>query len=339
MQLSLWSLIGLLSVTQAISFFELVLEEWGTFKLTHSKAYKSPMEEKFRMKVFMENKAKIERHNALEAKGEKSYRLKMNKYGDLLHHEFVAQMNGFMGSSQGSNKTKLVGATYLLPAHVYSLPRNVDWRSHGAVTDVKDQGQCGSCWSFSTTGALEGQNFRKTGVLTSLSEQNLIDCSTSYGNHGCHGGLMDQAFQYIKENGGIDTETSYPYEGEDDICRYNPKNKGATDIGFCDIPEGDEHALKHAIATVGPVSVAIDASRETFQFYSHGVYRDEECDPFNLNHGVLAIGYGVDKKSDSSYWLVKNSWGKTWGDHGYIKMAKNEDNMCGIATVASYPIV
>lgn len=337
MQLSLLCLIGLLSMTQAVSFFELVLEEWDTYKLTHSKAYQSPMEDKFRMKIFMENKAKIERHNALVAKGQKSYHLKMNKYGDLLHHEFVAHMNGFLGKS--INKTNLLGATYLLPAHVDSLPQDVDWRSHGAVTDVKDQGQCGSCWSFSTTGALEGQNFRKTGVLTSLSEQNLVDCSTSYGNHGCNGGLMDQAFQYIKDNGGIDTEKSYPYEGEDDKCRYNPKNKGATDVGFSDIPQGDEHAMKHAIATVGPVSVAIDASHESFQFYSHGVYRDEDCDPENIDHGVLAVGYGVDEESGSAYWLVKNSWGKTWGDHGYIKMARNEDNMCGIATAASYPIV
>jgi cathepsin L len=324
-------------MTQAVSFFELVLEEWDTFKLTHSKAYKSPMEDKFRMKIYMENKAKIERHNALVAKGQKSYHLKMNKYGDLLHHEFVANMNGFLRSS--SNKTKLMGATFLLPAHVESLPQDVDWRIHGAVTDVKDQGQCGSCWSFSTTGALEGQNFRKTGVLTSLSEQNLIDCSVSYGNHGCNGGLMDQAFQYIKENGGIDTEKSYPYEGEDDKCRYNPKNKGAADVGFSDIPQGDEHAMKHAIATVGPVSVAIDASHESFQFYSHGVYRDEDCNPSNIDHGVLAVGYGVDEESGSAYWLVKNSWGKTWGDHGYIRMARNEDNMCGIATAASYPIV
>ncbi len=192
---------------------------------------------------------------------------------------------------------------------------------------------------FFQTGALEGQHFRKTGTLTSLSEQNLIDCSESYGNQGCNGGLMDYAFKYIKENGGIDTEQSYPYEGQDDTCRYTKKNKGAWDVGFVDVPQGDEKALAKAVATVGPVSIAIDAARQSFQFYSHGVYSDPGCDPQQLDHGVLAVGYGTDEESGENYWLVKNSWGETWGDHGYIKMLKDKDNSCGIASSASYPLV
>jgi len=335
MNLLLLCVMGLVSVSQAVSFVEVVMEEWNTFKLQHGKTYDTKMDDKFRMKIYMENKIKIARHNARAAEGKHSYHLKINKYGDMLHHEFVATMNGYKGRT--SNRT--LGATFIVPANVDKLPRNVDWRTHGAVTPVKDQGQCGSCWSFSTTGALEAQHYRKTKVLTSLSEQNLVDCSTSYGNEGCNGGLMDNAFQYIKDNGGIDTEQSYPYEGEDDECRYNPKNKGAWDVGFVDVTEGDENALKHAIATVGPCSVAIDASHESFQFYSHGVYREPECSPQALDHGVLAVGYGVDKESGEAYWLVKNSWSESWGDDGYIKMARNEDNMCGIASAASYPLV
>lgn len=149
---------------------------------------------------------------------------------------------------------------------------------------------------------------------------------------------MDQAFQYIKDNKGIDTEKTYPYEGIDDKCRYNPKNSGATDKGAVDIPQGDEAKLAEALATVGPVSVAIDASQESFQFYSKGVYFDQNCSSEQLDHGVLAVGFGTDENGQD-YWLVKNSWGTTWGDQGYIKMARNRDNHCGIASSASYPLV
>lgn len=138
---------------------------------------------------------------------------------------------------------------------------------------------------------MEGQHFRQTGKLVSLSEQNLIDCSTAYGNNGCNGGLMDSAFQYIKENHGIDTEKSYPYEGMDDKCRYKPKNSGASDVGFIDIESGNEKKLKEAIATIGPVSIAIDASHQSFQFYSEGVYYEPECDSEQLDHGVSTFKF------------------------------------------------
>lgn len=145
-------------------------------------------------------------------------------------------------------------------------------------------------------------------------------------------------FQYIKDNGGVDTEKSYPYEGIDDTCHFNKKAVGATDKGFSDIPTGDEEALKKAVATIGPISVAIDASHQSFQFYEKGVYFEPECDSQNLDHGVLAVGYGTDEDG-KDYWIVKNSWGTTWGTHGYVKMARNKNNHCGIATQASYPLV
>jgi len=323
----------------ALNIKDLIKEEWLAFKLEHRKNYNDATEENFRMKIFLENRNRIAKHNQKYEQGVHKYKLKLNKYSDLLPHEFVQTMNGF-------NKTNSVvqfagekesGATFISPANV-KLPNAVDWTTKGAVTPIKDQGHCGSCWSFSATGALEGQHFRKSGVLLSLSEQNLVDCSSSFGNNGCNGGLMDNAFRYIKNNGGIDTEKSYPYEGVEDTCHFSQDTIGATDKGFMDIPQGDETKLMQAVAVHGPVSVAIDASQQSFQFYSTGVYYDEHCSSENLDHGVLVVGYGTEENGDD-YWLVKNSWGTTWGDQGFIKMARNKDNHCGIASSASFPLV
>lgn len=332
-------IVALVAAAQAVSFTDLVLEEWGLFKLQHQKNYENDVVERFRLKIFMENKLNIATHNSKYELGHVSFKLDMNKYGDMLHHEFVRTVNGFNATKKMGLKSgkKSVGAKFLEPAHV-ELPNAVDWREHGAVTPVKDQGHCGSCWAFSATGSLEGQHFRHSGFLVSLSEQNLVDCSGKYGNNGCEGGLMDQAFQYIKENRGLDTEKSYPYDGEDEKCKYNPRNVGAEDVGFVDIPQGDEEKLKAAVATVGPVSVAIDASHQSFQFYSEGIYNEIDCSSNELDHGVLVVGYGTDEKA-GDYWLVKNSWGPSWGEKGYIKMSRNKKNQCGIASSASYPLV
>merc|ERR1711899_652599 len=294
-----------LAYVNATTFKEVVLEEWETWKVQHGKEYGSEQENNFRMKVFMDNKAKIARLNTLAHKGQKSYTQKLNGYKRPNRQQLLS----------------LEGITQILPAHV-ELPENVDWRDYGAVTDVKNQGACGSCWAFSTTGALEGQHFRKTGKLVSLSEQNLLDCTAPLGEERCGGGNFDIAFTYIKENGGIDTEESYPYvdsnacqdpectNPEPHACLFNPRNVGATDKGFVDITEGDEDALRAAVATIGPVSVGIHAS-DSWQHYHEGVFDEEDCNGI-LNHGVLVVGYGTNEEGD--YWLVKNSWGKTWGD-------------------------
>lgn len=330
-----------ITVVHSTDMYEVIEEEWSLFKTQFNKLYKDAKEEAFRKTVYLENKLNIARHNKLYENGEETYQLEMNHFGDLMSHEFAKQMNGFKQNLKmvggDTNFTDDEAVTFMTPENVV-IPKSVDWRTKGYVTPVKNQGQCGSCWSFSSTGALEGQHFRKTGVLVSLSEQNLIDCSRKYGNNGCEGGLMDLAFKYIKANKGIDTEKTYPYEAKDDKCHYDPSHSGATDKGFVDIPEGDEKALLEAVATVGPVSIAIDASSNKFQFYKKGVFYNPHCSSTNLDHGVLVVGYGTDKKG-GDYWIVKNSWGTTWGDKGYIMMARNKKNNCGVASSASYPLV
>jgi len=262
----------------------------------------------------------------------------MNKYGDLTNEEFRTHANGFKRSLMDRSDSAPRGSTFLIP-HNLQVPTDVDWRTKGYVTHVKDQGHCGSCWAFSAVGALEGQHFRKSGKMVELSEQNLVDCSTAYGNEGCNGGLMDNAFNYVKANKGIDTETSYPYEAKDDRCRFKQQDVGAEDTGFTDVTPGDENALTAALASVGPISVAIDASHESFQFYSKGVYYEPQCSSSALDHGVLAVGYGVDPAKNEKFYIVKNSWGPGWGEKGFIRMARDRENHCGIASAASYPLV
>jgi len=304
---------------------------WNLWKQTHNKAY-SAVEEQLRRVTWEGNLKKVQEHNLQADLGVHTYWLGMNKFADMNITEFAKIMNGYKGEQRTPSAN-----TFKFDPSLTDLPDTVDWRDKGYVTPIKDQGQCGSCWAFSSTGALEGQHFAKTKSLVSLSEQNLVDCSTPQGNMGCNGGLMDQAFTYIKVNNGIDTEDSYPYEAVDDQCRFKAANVGATDTGFTDITSKDESALQQAVATVGPISVAIDAGHSSFQLYKHGVYNEIFCSQTRLDHGVLAIGYGADSGKD--YWLVKNSWGTGWGDSGYIKMSRNKKNQCGIATAASYPTV
>ena len=300
------------------------------FIQTYGKSYDSNDEELRRNTIWQSNKKYIEAHNTNSDKF--GFTLGMNGLGDLENHEIVAMLNGFQQSEKRNSSAKVFSVNPSV-----EIAASVDWREKGAVTPIKNQGQCGSCWSFSTTGSLEGQHFLKKGQLVSLSEQNLVDCSTTYGNHGCEGGLMDNAFRYIKANGGIDTEASYPYQAHNEMCRFKADNVGATVSGYVDIPHGDERALTQAIASVGPISVAIDASKSSFHFYHAGIYYEPLCSSTKLDHGVLAVGYDSDLGQD--YYIVKNSWGAAWGIQGYVLMSRNSGNNCGIATQASYPLV
>jgi cathepsin L len=316
-------LVALIACTYALSEREYNVA-FGKFKEQYNKNYETEAEHKQRFSIFRSNLDFINSHDA-EAKG---FTVAVNEFADQTLEEFSSW-------ACGMNITKRI-ATVARTTPDVSAPTSWDWRSKGAVTGVKNQGQCGSCWSFSTTGSTEGAHFRATQRLVSLSEQNLVDCSTAQGNQGCNGGLMDQAFRYIISNHGIDTEASYPYTATGpNACRFNRANVGATIASYHDVSQGDENALLNAVYHT-PTSVAIDASHQSFQFYSGGVYYEPQCSAQQLDHGVLAVGYGVAGSKD--YWLVKNSWGTGWGMSGYIQMSRNRNNNCGIATAASYPI-
>ena len=240
-------------------------------------------------------------------------------------------MNTPAGAPEGVADTrKCTGAQ----ASTDNIPASVDWSDKGGVTGVRNQGQCGSCWAFSATGALEGEYFRTKGSLESFSEQQLVDCSKSYGNAGCNGGLMNMTFWYVIDH-GITTETKYPYKGVGSTCKFNDADKVWQISNCVDVTVNVEKALLASIAQQ-PTSVAIEADHASFQLYKSGVYSGN-CGT-KLDHGVLAVGYG--DLSGKQYIKVKNSWGSSWGSHGYIFIARKGDGkgQCGINMAASFAI-
>ncbi|GFR40260.1 hypothetical protein Agub_g832 [Astrephomene gubernaculifera] len=309
----------------------------GAFNLwvkRHAKPYLPDTEEfRTRFAVWLDNLQYILSYNARTT----SHWLHLNHLADLTTEEYQSRLGFDNQARLASNRLK--SSTFMYSdVDADTLPPDVDWRKKGAVAEVKNQGQCGSCWAFSTTGSVEGINAIVTGELVALSEQELIDCDTSQ-DKGCSGGLMDYAYTWIIKNKGIDTEDDYPYTALDGSCISEKKNRRVVTIdSYEDVPENDEVALKKAVAHQ-PVAVAIEADAKSFQLYGGGVYDDATCGT-SLNHGVLVVGYGRDPKA-GTYWIVKNSWGPEWGDAGYIRLkmgVTDKEGLCGIAMAPSYPI-
>ncbi|KAK7342471.1 hypothetical protein VNO80_25425 [Phaseolus coccineus] len=302
-------------------------EQWMT---RYGRVYKDPEEREKRFRIFKENVNYIEAFNNA---ANKPYQLGTNQFADLTNEEFVAGRNRFKGHMCSS----ILRTTNFKYENVTAIPSTVDWRQKGAVTPVKDQGQCGCCWAFSAVAATEGIHALTSGKLISLSEQELVDCDTKGVDQGCEGGFMDDAFKFIIKNHGINTEVNYPYKGVDGKCNAKAEAVDAATItGYEDVPVNNESALEKAVGSQ-PVSVAIDASGSDFQFYKSGVFSGS-CGT-ELDHGVTAVGYGV-SDDGRKYWLVKNSWGTEWGEEGYIRMQRGvaaKEGLCGIAMMASYP--
>ena len=290
--------------------------------------------------IYHENVQKIEVLN----KKYEHLEFEMNEYGDYTSEEFDTHYKGyskphFVGRTKSCSKYTQKIMEYI-NNYLHGTDDELDWRTKNAVTSVKNQGQCGSCWSFSAAGAMEGAWALASGNLVDLSEQQLMDCSKSYVNFGCNGGEMDSAFEYAIDT-GMCLDSEVPYTAVSNKCTTSEQNctKTAT-FSYCmDVPSENELALQSAV-NLSPVSVAIEADTTVFQFYTSGVLTSEECGT-NLDHGVLVVGYGSDDGQD--YWIVKNSWGEDWGENGYIRIARSSsvDDMgvCGIAMMPSFIVV
>lgn len=309
-------------------------QKWQEFKKKFGKNYEDEAEEERRKQIFKEELDEIDAHNELYAKGLSSYSMGINQFADMEDSEYKATLTSF--SIQHLLNTS--GVKISSPPRISAfrtIPHAMNWLARGYVTPVKNQGQYGTCYAFSAVGALEGQWARRTNIIVPLSEQQIVDC----GPYGTTGGWPSGVYDYIARAGGINYASYLPYYGPKYACRYNAYASRATCRSHHVYNPMTESQLRSLVASVGPVSVLINASPKSFHEYKGGVYDDPSCYGDKLSHAVLVVGYDRDPLSGKDYWIVKNSWGPQWGANGYIYMARNRNNQCGIASSVSYPIV
>jgi len=297
--------------------------DFEAYKAAFGKSY-HPKEELMRHEIYLNNIKEINAHNMLYDAGKSTYWQGVNAFSDWTEEE-LDRRNGF-------KPAPLTGPFHKMSGQI--LAESKDWRDEGAVNAIKDQGQCGSCWAFGTMASLESATFLKTGSLPNCSEQQLVSCDPY--DSGCNGGLLETVFRYIKEQGdnGIDTQSSYPYTARDDACQDSKTQDGQDVAATCtgSTSLSGESSLQDAVATKGVISIAV-AANSAFQRYSGGIFDDPNCTE-SLNHAVAAVGYNTSE----GYWIVRNSWGSSWGDSGYIKMVMGK-NMCGLSNMCTYPNV
>ncbi|KAL3098349.1 hypothetical protein niasHS_000361 [Heterodera schachtii] len=337
---------------------------WATFNRTTGRTFLDFVEFRQRFKIFTKNKNLVQRHNEKNGRDGKGFVMEINHLADwtrgelrrskLLSREIFEKGDQGLIGDIGYEKTQKRGRRRRI-GEMHATPEFADWRVRGVVTEVKDQGTCGSCWAFAATAALESQIALKKGKLYDLSEQQCLDCSRKYGSDGCAGGLPEACFAYMlneykmgKHEYGIDQEYDYPYQesDEDKRCHYEAKAAvgGFKMIGWdyatrnpTENGENGEELLKRAVANIGPIAAVVNVT-EKFNFYKDGVFYDKYCNRAKDMHAVTVVGYGKTEKGEE-FWLVKNSWGKEWGQNGYVLMARNRGNNCLIADRTLYPII
>ena len=329
---------GVMGLSRNSSYYD----EFSAFITKHNKNYINENDTNYRYKIFADNMDIINKHNnEIKEKGH-TFEMGMTQFTDLTNDEFKSGRSGCLKKPIIKNNKLYCSVTSSQP------PSNFSWVRHSpkVVTPVKNQQQCGSCWAFSTTGSVESANAIKTKKLVSLSEQELVDCSGPEGNMGCGGGFMTQAFQYIMDNKGLCSEKAYPYTASDGQCQSGNCTNVVSITGYGNITAGDEDEMKIRLLKQ-PISIAMQADLPSFQNYKKGIYHDIQCNG-EIDHGVLLVGYGHNQQFNKDYWIVKNSWGNTWGNKGYFAISRNvkkignttfPNGMCSVASNPSYPIV
>lgn len=288
-------------------------EYWNSYKARYNKSYSGDLESS-RRTTWEENLITIYKHNMMAAAGHHSYTLKDNHIADLGTRQYIREMVKLIPSRKRRiSKDTLVGVS--LSDH-QRIPRELDWREIGFKTQPENQRDCGSCYAYSIAGSIEGQIFKKTGMLLPLSEQQLVDCSTTTGNLGCSGGSLRNTLRYLEKAKGLMAKTYYPYKAKQGPCRFKEDLSVVNITSWAVLPARDEKVLEVAVATIGPIAASINASPKTFQLYHKGIYDDEVCSSDMVNHAMLIVGY------TPTEWILKNWWGDGWGENGYMRLAK-----------------
>ncbi|CAD7094065.1 unnamed protein product [Hermetia illucens] len=312
----------------------LVYDDFEDYKGQNNKTYR-PFEEIRCRKAYEENCKRIRAHNSLYQSGKVAFQLRANCFADLNSQNYLKSHVRLVPSPRIpliDAPAQIVGASIHRSRDKNQIPDSFDWRDQGFKTPPRNQLSCGSCYAFSIAESIEAQVYKRTGKILDLSEQQIVDCSTRTGNKGCAGGSLRNTLKYLEQYGGLMRDRDYPYRAKEKHCRFAKELAVVQISSWAILPKHDEEAIKVAVATIGPVAVSINASPQTFQLYSNGIYDDPDCSADMVNHAMLVVGYTPE------YWIMKNWWGDNWGDGGYMKIRRNR-NLCGLANYAAYAIV
>lgn len=314
---------------------------WEVFKTSYNKTYSSAIEEEVRRNIFWDSMHTITAHNIKYKLKMTNFRIGLNQHADKTFQQFLDMnpVNETIKKKMDEEFEKLNYdplETFELSLLDDELPKAFDWRDSGAVNPVKNQFDCSACYAMAAVGALESQIFIKTGQLVQLSEQEIVDCARDYSNFQCSTGVPFRVFDYIKDHGGLSLSADYPFEGVSGECRVKDKRMKikVEGTGSINSEESSDKILMQALIKKGPLIIGLGVVQESFMRYANGIYSESNC-PTTMNHACLLIGFGSENGED--YWILKNSWGESWGESGYMRLSRNMS--CEISSSTMYPIL